>query len=570
VSNLVFPLSLAGGYVVSRAPVTTTAVQTTQSGKELRSTWSTYPRYKYAVHFDFLRSTSQTEFQQLFTFVARHAGSLDSFLFADPEDSSVTDCGFGVGDGATATFQLQRALTGYKPDSLGTWQNGTKPRTNILAHSQQFDAWECSTGVVTCNAVVAPDGSATGARYVSGGSDGWLRQVPTLAPSTTYVFSVWLKVPSGTRALNLYFIGPGSVPYQVTSCALTTTWQRFSVTGVTVVGGAGACQIGGANSLPVGAEVHLWGAQLEVGAVATQYIPTTTTALTSTPLYWPLMGAGFEPVFDPSGPLSLYVDGDWQGFRQLYQTARTNLQLRSADLSAWTKTGATVTVDTFAAPDGTTTADAIVEDASTGSHYVYMATSGTATVGQVYTCSVWVHGGVGTRPRMKVCLGCGAFGGDVGTVFDMTTGAAIAGDAAVIAHTATAFPGGWWRYSVTAAAVAANPLGVVLFDADASSQTAGLVGTNNTVAYVWGAQVETGTVATGYIPTAATAVTVTDFTLGSQGSVTLTTPPAAGSFLSWSGSYFRRVRFAADEIGADRIVQQLWKTGAIGLISVKP
>jgi uncharacterized protein (TIGR02217 family) len=115
-SNLVFPSTLAGFLVGDREQIEDNqVVQTSLSGKEWRSTWELAPRYRYKVSFPFLRSTTQPEFQQLAGFFTRHRGSLDSFLFQDPEDSVVTGHAFGVGNGSTTAYQLQRTLV---PDVL--------------------------------------------------------------------------------------------------------------------------------------------------------------------------------------------------------------------------------------------------------------------------------------------------------------------------------------------------------------------------------------------------------------------------------------------------------------------
>jgi len=111
VSLLVFPTLPGLDIKVSRTPLYKTSIQEASSGAELRASRHTYPRYRYTLDLNFLRSTAAwTEFQTLFGFIGRHMGSFDSFLFTDPEDSTVTAHPFGVGDGTTTQFQLQRSL----------------------------------------------------------------------------------------------------------------------------------------------------------------------------------------------------------------------------------------------------------------------------------------------------------------------------------------------------------------------------------------------------------------------------------------------------------------------------
>lgn len=110
-SVLVWPTTIPGLKIsMTRTPVHDTKIVTTQSGREMRSTWSTYPRYRYTLDFELLRSGTQVEFQKIFGFFVRHFGAFDSFLFTDDEDSVATVEEFGVGNASLTAFQLQRTL----------------------------------------------------------------------------------------------------------------------------------------------------------------------------------------------------------------------------------------------------------------------------------------------------------------------------------------------------------------------------------------------------------------------------------------------------------------------------
>lgn len=111
-SNLIFPSTLSSARLVTREEIEDDAqIDTSLSKRETRYTWSTYPRYRYEYEFSALRSaTAYLEYQKVLGFRGRHRGQLDSFLLVDPEDNSVTAHPFGVGDGATTSFQLQRTV----------------------------------------------------------------------------------------------------------------------------------------------------------------------------------------------------------------------------------------------------------------------------------------------------------------------------------------------------------------------------------------------------------------------------------------------------------------------------
>ncbi len=109
-SRRVFP-TLPGLVVEDSEQLDDTIVQRGLSGKQWRSTWSTVPSWRFTVACRFLRSSaSLLEWQTMVGFWAAHGGRLDSFLWTHPDDSTVTAHPFGVGDGATTVFQLQRTI----------------------------------------------------------------------------------------------------------------------------------------------------------------------------------------------------------------------------------------------------------------------------------------------------------------------------------------------------------------------------------------------------------------------------------------------------------------------------
>jgi len=82
---------------------------------------------------------------------------------------------------------------------------------------------------------------------------------------------------------------------------------------------------------------------------------------------------------------------DWQGNQQLYPTPRTNLLRYSEqfDESSWTRFQSVITANAATAPDGTVTADKLVEalTATATSHHVQA--SQTLAIGSQYVASVY-------------------------------------------------------------------------------------------------------------------------------------------------------------------------------------
>lgn len=62
----------------------------------------------------------------------------------------------------------------------------------------------------------------------------------------------------------------------------------------------------------------------------------------------------------------------------------------------------------------------------------------------------------------------------------------------------------------------------------------------------------------------------THYTINGSGGVTFTTPPASGAVLTWTGSYYWRVRFRQDQTEFSQFLQKLWEAKTVELITCKP
>ena len=90
-SSSVFPSFAGVDIAIKRSEIYATKIQTSVSGKELRASFQSTPRYRYELRLNFLRqaayNTVTDEVAQLKTFFDTMLGSWDSFLFNDPVDS---------------------------------------------------------------------------------------------------------------------------------------------------------------------------------------------------------------------------------------------------------------------------------------------------------------------------------------------------------------------------------------------------------------------------------------------------------------------------------------------------
>ena len=156
----------------------------------------------------------------------------------------------------------------------GPFQSAGGPYENMLKYSEDFSVgtWDKNGGTctVSANSVVAPDGNATADAVSASGAAGLIRQnVAGLAANGQYTFYVWLKVPSGTMTVSLGILDNGWTTWLVgpTAVTLTTSWQRFKVTG-TMTGGATALWVAighYTDGWTSGLTFHAWGACLQQG-----------------------------------------------------------------------------------------------------------------------------------------------------------------------------------------------------------------------------------------------------------------------------------------------------------------
>lgn len=585
-SNLLLPPAL-GARVVSREPYTDVRIDTSASGKEARSSWWTLPRTRYKVAFEVLRQDlgSRADFQQIASLFARHFGQLDSFLFTDEADSSVSDHGFGVGDGSTTAYQLQRTLQGSVYDTTGgPWAASSKPRTNLCTNSQTFGSWTQNACSVLADADTAPDGTRTADRVLESATTathGVVGNFFAVMVGTAYTIGVWVKAAgrtsvsldgSGFQGLTVFNLSTGTVTSGPgTIRAGSNGWYFCSTTFVATQATASVNVYlqGGSSYAGDGASgVYLWGAQAEAASAATQYIATTSAAVTVNPAYWPSYSDGFEPVWDPAPGATLYKDGDGLGRRVLVPWSRTNLALQSQTVATapWGANNVTVANAATTAPDGTSTACNLTEDSTNNQHYANQLV--TLTAGQFYTWSAWV------KPQGRTWFLLQMFhASDAAAAYFNLSGAgststiSASGTGSNASAAITACPNGWYRCSLTF--LCGTTVGHVMTLTPSTGAGAySYLGTGILSASVWGAQLEVAASLGDYIPTTAASASRSDYTQSATGGITMAVAPASGTALSWSGSHYKRVRLDSPGLQFERLASGLY-AATVDLITVK-
>ena len=204
-------------------------------------------------------------------------------------------------DGLIQSSSINNARFDHDPVTLAS--KGLlieESRTNLTIQSQEFDnaayskaAIGVAAATITANNDTAPDGTLTAdlvnfSATTAIDQQGQLfRNVVTATAGQNITLSIYMRVPSGTATVFIGLTELSPLTGQSVACNVTTTWQRFSITRTALATTSMFLQIGPVTSAFMGqpavqpaASVLLWGAQFEVGAFPTSYIPTTTVALT--------------------------------------------------------------------------------------------------------------------------------------------------------------------------------------------------------------------------------------------------------------------------------------------------
>lgn len=251
----------------------------------------------------------------------------------------------------------------------------------------------------------------------------------------------------------------------------------------------------------------------------------------------------------------------------LIEPARTNLAIRSQEFDndvAWVKARATVSANTTAAPDGTLTADSLIEDSTSANTHLITAGDINVTSGVAYTTSIFAK----SNTRSQITILHSSPGLPVGQVlFDLNAGTASVFSGSVSAYSITEIHSGWYLCSITSVATGTSNAAVQV--RLASGGTPSYDGDGSSGVYIWGAQFEAGTYASSYTATegsqitrpadVATVIDADDYYAAAGNTLTITATAAAGLgtqvLAQWDdGTEDERVRVLRDSSGDLRVI----------------
>ena len=388
--------------------------------------------------------------------------------------------------------------------------------------------WYNENIIISPRATIDPNGNYLG-QLISSTINGSVntcytnQQITNLDTNTNYTYSIYLKQgTSPTTFFNFYNNSPfseigaiitwptiegnnptisyygGGTRLASTFTAVNNGWWRVSLSMNTGSSTAVTCRVyvtTNSTTNVIGNSVYIWGAQLEYGLIATQYISNGG-------IYSNVLPASnsISKLDSSNNVASLYIKGEFNEVDYNPNSRfKKNLINQSNFTSGWLTPAiyTTLTPNAAIAPDKKQTA-ALVSFITGGSQYVYQ--NMTWTMGNTYTMSCYV------KPILATFFLVESFQQYGYVTFNLTGNGSVQStfqSSVIITNSGITYDPntGYYRCSVTFVATTTGSNNIGFANGGA---------TNGDGFYLWGAQVELGPLSI-YTPTGANAIIANTF-----------------------------------------------------------
>jgi hypothetical protein len=413
---------------------------------------------------------------------------------------------------ANGQLTFTRASSATRVQSDGLIE---KVRTNLLLQSNSFDTTWGNIGTSDTGGQSGYDGTNNAWLLDITGNIDSQRIVQSISASGSLTLSVYAKAGtknwtrlfcSGTITANAYFDLQNGALGTATNCtskieSAGNGYYRCSISFNTTITDARIYVATADNNISqTSGNILIQAAQLETSDIATDYIATTTAAVSVGPV---------------SGlPRLDYLNSTCP--RLLLEPQRTNLALFSEqmDNAAYSKDGVTASANAAISPDGYQSADAIVENTSNSGHRIFYASGISGTGSSAYSFSVYVKK-IPNQPTRHILWMCQNSANAIYAHFNMTTftvnQVTSNGTGSGASASITSVGNDWYRLTLSGvvSTTTATYTNQLYFETTPRTgfSTESYTGNGTSGFYVWGWQQELGAYSSSYINTLSTSVT---------------------------------------------------------------